>query len=84
MKTTGATGETFIEGNSPEALGQVTDVNGHEGTMGELQVARARAVEAVLIKNGIDPKRITVGTGTHRNKDENRRVGINIRHNAKK
>ncbi len=81
---TGATGETFIEGNSPEALGQVTDVNGHEGTMGELQVARARAVEAVLIKNGIDPKRITVGTGTHRNKDENRRVGINIRHNAKK
>ncbi len=47
-------------------------INGSAGTVGELKVGRARAVEAFLIERGVDPKRVRVGsgkTGSDRAKD---------------
>lgn len=33
------------------------------GTVGELQLLRAKAIKRFLVKNGIDPKRLLVGKG---------------------
>ncbi|MGV0996423.1 RHS repeat-associated core domain-containing protein [Empedobacter falsenii] len=47
-------------------------INGSAGTVGDLKVGRARAVEAFLIERGVDPKRVRVGsgrTGSDRDKD---------------
>ena len=45
-------------GNSPEVLAQPAKVDGKNGTIGELQIARARKVALSLIKLGIDNKKI--------------------------
>ncbi|MBK6730651.1 MAG: hypothetical protein IPG60_06670 [Bacteroidetes bacterium] len=76
---TGADNSLLKEGNSSNILSQVTE--GEYNTIGELQIGRAQAVEGLLIEKGIDPNRITVGTGTQRSSDANRRVGIKIMDN---
>lgn len=44
----------------------IVTVDGKDKTVGDLQIGRARSIEAFLIRHGIDPKRIKVGYG---NKD---------------
>lgn len=77
---TGGTGNAKLEGNHDAVLDQPATINGIGGTIRDLQVGRARRVEKSLIEDfGIDPKRITIGTGSNRNDDRNRFVGIRIK-----
>jgi len=72
---TGESGRSEPEGNSPEILKNPVPSNEFP-TTADLQIGRARAVQKALIEKGIAPSRITIGTGTYRNSDTNRRVGI--------
>lgn len=54
-------------------------MNGVSGTLRELQVGRARAVERLMIERNIDPSRIRVGPGSQGDADSNRNVGVVIR-----
>lgn len=77
---TGGTGNKRLEGNNKAVLDQLATVDGRNATILDLQIGRARRVEKSLIEDfGIDPKRITVGTGSNKNDDKNRFVGIRIK-----
>lgn len=41
----------------------VVDIDGVDGTVGDLQLLRAKAIKKFLVKNGIDPQRLSVGQG---------------------
>ncbi|WP_276378530.1 DUF6443 domain-containing protein [Flavobacterium sp. H4147] len=41
----------------------VIDIDGVDGTVGDLQLLRAKAIKKFLVKNGIDPQRLSVGQG---------------------
>lgn len=55
----------FATGSGVEGVNGQTParVNGTDGTVGGLQLSRARAIERFLIQRGINPNRITVGHG---------------------
>lgn len=77
---TGGTGNKRLEGNNKAVLDQPATVDGRNATILDLQIGRARQVEKSLIEDfGIDPKRITVGTGSNKNDDKNRFVGVRIK-----
>ncbi len=57
-------GNTSYDTSSTVTTGTGAMVNGSPGTVGQLQLTRARAVEQFLINNGIDWRRISVGNGT--------------------
>lgn len=75
---TGSDESTLKEGNSKEVLDQASKVNGKDGTIRELQIARAKKVAQTLISKGIDYKRIKFGAGAQKNSDQNRFVGVRI------
>ncbi len=77
---TGGTGNKELEGNNTAVLNQPAEINGSTGRVSDLQIGRARRIEKSLIEDfGIDSKRITVGTGSHKNDDKNRFVGVRIK-----